>query len=118
MPDYRPLVIRLPDAEWDLSNRDKLQFLLAAATDRPRVFIDMSRVTFMDATCLGKLATIQGERFRKGGLRPATLVVAYPQVRRLLTLVGFDKAWPIFGTLDEALANDSAHDDLAHKAAM
>ena len=117
MPDYSPLVIRLKDAEWDLSARKKLQFLLAAAADRPRVFIDMSAVAFMDATCLGKLASMQGERFRKSGLRPATFIVAYPQVRRLFTLVGFDKVWPIFGTMDEALAADSPLSDLPFKAA-
>ena len=118
MREYQPLVIRLKDSEWDLSARKKLQFLLAAATDRPRVFIDMSAVTFMDATCLGKLASMQGERFRNGGLRPAALIVAYPHVRRLFTLVGFDKVWPIFGTLDEALADDPPLDDLPFKAAM
>ncbi len=118
MRENRPLVIRLKDAEWDLSARTKLQFLLAAATDRPRVFIDMSAVTFIDATCLGKLASMQGERFRQGGLRPATLIIAYPHVRRLFTLVGFDKVWPIFGTLEEALSNDSPLDDLPFKAAM
>jgi anti-anti-sigma factor len=117
MPDYRPLVIRLKDAEWDLSARTKLQFLLAAASDRPRVFIDMSAVTFMDATCLGKLASMQGERFRNG-LRPSTLIVTYPHVRRLFKLVGFDKVWPIFDSLDQALADDSPLDDLPYKAAI
>jgi anti-anti-sigma regulatory factor len=118
MREYQPLVIRLKDAEWDLSARKKLQFLLAAASDRPRVFIDMSAVTFMDATCLGKLASMQGERFRNGGLRPATLIIAYSNVRRLFTLVGFDKVWPIFGTLDEALSGDSPLDDLPYREAM
>jgi anti-anti-sigma factor len=118
MRDYQPLVIRLEDAEWDLSACSKLQFLLAAATDRPRVFIDMSQVTFMDATCLGKLASMQGERLRKGGLRPATLIITYAHVRRLFTLVGFDKVWPIFGTLEEALSGDSPLDDLPFKEAI
>lgn len=119
MPDYRPLVIRLKDAEWDLAARQKLQFLLAAGTDRPRVVIDMSAVTFMDATCLGKIAGMQADRFRNGGLSPASLIVAYPHVRRLLALVGFDKVWPVFRTLDEALsAADSPLDDLPFKAAV
>jgi anti-anti-sigma factor len=118
MPDYRPLVIRLKDAEWDLAARQKLQFLLAAGTDRPRVVIDMSAVTFMDATCLGKIAGMQADRFRKGGLSPAILIVAYPHIRRLLALVGFDKVWPVFRTLDEALSVDSPLDDLPFKAAV
>jgi hypothetical protein len=42
----------------------------------------------------------------------------YPAVRRLFKLVGFDKVWPIFGTLDEALAGDSPQDDLDYKAAI
>jgi anti-anti-sigma regulatory factor len=78
----------------------------------------MSAVTFMDATCLGKLANMQRERLGKTGFKPATVVVAYPAVRRLFKLVGFDKAWPIFGTLDEALADDSPPGDLAYKAAI
>jgi anti-anti-sigma factor len=118
MPDFRPLVIRLQDAEWDLSTCEKLRFLLVAATNQPRVIIDMSAVTFMDATCLGKLASMQRERLCKAGLRPAALVVAYPPLRRLFKLVGFEQAWPIFSTLDEALADGSPHDDLAYKAAI
>lgn len=118
MHDNRPLVIRLTDDEWDLSKRGKLQFLLSPATERPRVCIDMSAVTFMDASCLGKLANMQRERRRKAGLGPATFVVMYPAVRRLFKLVGFDKVWPIFGTLDEALAGDSPQDDLDYKAAI
>ena len=117
MYDDRPLVIQLSEAEWDLSARDTLQFLLAPATNRPRVFIDMSAVTFIDATCLGKLAVLQRERSCKFGLQPAVFVVAYRQVRRLFRLVGFDKLWPVFGTLREALANDS-HDDLTRRAAI
>jgi anti-anti-sigma factor len=118
MPDFRPLVVRLQDAEWDLSTCEKLRFLLIAATNQPRVVIDLSAVTFMDATCLGKLAGMQRERLGKAGLLPAALVVAYPPLRRLFTLVGFEHVWPIFSTLDEALAGDSPHDDVAYKPAM
>jgi anti-anti-sigma factor len=117
MRDYSPLIIRLNDIEWDLATREKLQFLLSAATDRLRVFIDMSAVAYMDATCLGKLARMQRERLCKAGFRPAALVVAHPNLRTLFELVGFDVAWPIFGTLDEALSDDSP-DDLTHRAAI
>jgi anti-anti-sigma regulatory factor len=118
MPDYRPLIIRLNDSEWDLATREKLQFLLGAATDRVRVFIDMSAVAYMDATCLGKLARMQRERLCKVGLTPATLVVAHPSLWALFKLVGFGTAWPMFATLDEALADDSPEDDLTHRAAI
>jgi anti-anti-sigma factor len=116
--DYRPLVIRLSDGEWDLSTRGKLQFLLSSAMDRRCVYIDMSAVAYMDAACLGKLACMQRERLCKAGFGPATLIVAHPSLRALLELVGFDEVWPIFGTLEDALSDDSPLDDLPYRAAI
>jgi anti-anti-sigma factor len=117
MRDYSPLIIRLKDVEWDLATRERLQFLLCEATDRLRVFIDMSAVAYMDATCLGKLARMQKERLCEAGFGPAALVVAHPNLRTLFELVGFGAAWPIFGTLDEALSDDSP-DDLTQRTAI
>lgn len=117
MPDCRPLIIRLKAAEWDVASREKLKFLLAAATERPRVYVDMSAVTYMDAACLGKLACMQRERVRKSGFRPAGFIVPCQQVRKLFSLVGFDLVWPIFGSLTEAFSDNSQYGS-PHKAAM
>lgn len=117
MTDYRPLLIQLKDGEWDLSSREKLRFLLLAATDRQHVYIDMSAVAYMDAACLGALASMQRDRLRKAGFGPATLIAAHPSLRTILELVGFDRAWPIFATLEEALS-DNSPDDLTSRAAI
>jgi anti-anti-sigma regulatory factor len=119
MLDYRPLVIRLQDAEWDLSTSGKLQFLLAAATDRLRVYIDLSVVTYLDAACLGKFARMQQKRVCKAGFEPAAFIIANPLIRRLFQLVRFDEVWPIFGSIDDALADDSPpHDDRGYRPAV
>jgi anti-anti-sigma factor len=117
MTDDRPLFIQLKGDEWDLSSREKLRFLLIAGADRRYVYIDMSAVAYMDAACLGALASMQRDRLRNAGFGPATLIAAHPSLRTVLELVGFDRAWPIFATLEEALS-DNSPDDLSSRAAI
>lgn len=101
-----PLVIYLQGPEWDISVKDKLEDALAPALDHPDVVLDLSAVTFMDSTCLGKLVHMYKERVNKHGFRPARLVIKSPNIQRLFRMVEFDKLWPMFGTLEEALAPD------------
>jgi len=98
----RPLILTLEAPEWDIDSSDALAALLAPATDCADVVVDLSAVSYIDSTCLGKLVGMRVKRSAKG-FEPARLVVTSPRVRRLFSIVHFDKIWPIFETLDEAL---------------
>jgi anti-anti-sigma factor len=100
------LVIELESPEWDISLKDELELALAPALKHPRVVIDLSAVTYMDSTCLGKLAVINQKRVLKHGFAHARLVITSPNIEKLFRTVKFDKIWPIFGSLDEAIGAD------------
>lgn len=76
--------------------------MLEPAREREAVLVDLSHVEFIDSTCLGKVAALQGKRM-VAGLAPAAIVVTTPQVRRLFAIVHFDTLWPVFESLDGAL---------------
>jgi anti-anti-sigma regulatory factor len=116
MNDDRPLVIRLLDAEWDLTTCDRLEAELLPTLDRPNVIIDMSRVTFLDSSCLRKLFKMHQERVITRGFEPASLIVTASNIRRLLAIVGFDEHWPVFETPEKALA--AAADVVRKKSAV
>lgn len=97
-----PFIVTLDAPEWDLASCGELAKLLEPAREPAAALVDLSRVDFIDSTCLGKIAALQGKRMA-GGLAPAALVVATPQVRRLFAIVQFDRLWPIFESLDDAL---------------
>ncbi len=81
---------------------------LARAVDEslpssPCLVIDMSRVTFVDSTGLGVLIGARN-RARQGG---GAVVLVHPPnlVRRLLVGTQLQQTFPVFDTLDEALAS-------------
>jgi anti-anti-sigma factor len=99
-----PVVVRLEAREWDIASADQLGELLATACEGPNVVIDMSRVEYFDSTCLGKLAVMQGKRTAKR-LPPARMVICSTQVRRIFHIVQYDRLWPIFDSMESALAD-------------
>jgi anti-anti-sigma factor len=113
MNDLRPLVITLREPEWDLTACDELEKHLAPAFSHPNVVIDMSAVTFIDSSCLRTLALMRQKRVTEGGFGPVRLVIEDSNIRRLFSVVGFDKLWPIFETLKEALDAANAVSALA-----
>jgi anti-sigma B factor antagonist len=67
------------------------------------VIVDLSDVTFMDSTGLGVLVTAWN---RCRGLEPVSkvaLVVATPEVERLLDVAGLADVFDTYNTLDEAI---------------
>lgn len=101
---YRPggwLVLEAV-GELDLQCVPRLRALLAAAGSR--VVIDLTRVTFMDASGLGVLA-VGGERARRSG-GAVRLVGACRQVRRIVVLTQLDGVLPMFETVREAMTED------------
>lgn len=101
-----PLTIRLK-GEWDLARADELEALLETAYDRPAVILDMSETTYTDSTCLGRLIKMRNHR-KEHDHPPAAIVLPSPRLRKLFEMVGFDKIWPLYDTMEEAL-RETAH---------
>lgn len=95
-----PLVITL-EGEWDLARAEDLEKALEPAYDSPLVILDMTNTTYADSTCLGRLIRMRAHR-RDKEFEAAHIVLPSPQLRKLFDLVGFDKIWPLFDTLEEA----------------
>jgi anti-sigma B factor antagonist len=91
-------------AEVDVSNADELrQLLLACAEEGHTVFVvDMSETAFCDSTGLHQLVRAHKRAIATGG--EVRLVIATPTVLRLFAIVGIDRFFPIFKSLDDAVA--------------
>lgn len=72
--------------------------------DDAHVIIDVTGVDTLDAALLAELAQLRLHR-RANGLLLGRLVVATQNVRNALSAVGFERHWPIFRTIDEAIAS-------------
>lgn len=102
MESAEPFIVTLGRVEYDLGSSEALQSLLEPAHERTNVIIDLSAVKYLDSASIEKLSRVRRERERKG-MRPAKLVIGSAQVRRLFEIMKFDRLWPIFFTLDDAL---------------
>lgn len=80
--------------------RDEL--LRAGEAEHPCVVVDLSRVTFIDSTGLGVLVGALKRVREKGAL---SLVCPQRQVRRVFEITGLTKVFPMFDTLDDAVAS-------------
>jgi|SRR5579884_433421 len=78
------------------------------------VVLDLGRVSFMDSTAIGVLVGLERSLAEGQWLALADL---QSDVRMTFEVTGLDGAFPIFGTVAEALARsaelDSAHDERA-----
>jgi anti-sigma B factor antagonist len=99
-------VISAP-VEVDVSNADGLrQRLLARADEGHAVLVvDMSETAFCDSTGLHQLVRAHKRAAAAGG--EVRLVITAPTVLRLFEIVGIDGFFPIFKSLDEAVASPS-----------
>ena len=97
-------VICLEESEWDVFNRARLSDALSSAVDRPRLVIDFSTARYFDSAAISVLLTLYRERFHERGFPPASLVVSAPNVRRTFQMMGVDRLWPLYWTLEEAVA--------------
>ncbi len=102
-----PLIVTV-DGEWDLARADELEALLQPTYERSNVILDMTHSTYADSTCLGRLIRMRTHRAEQG-FDPARIVLPSPQLRKLFDLVGFDRMWPLYDTLDEALDSFRTH---------
>lgn len=80
--------------------RDEL--MRAVASDNPCVVVDLSRVTFIDSTGLGVLVGAFKSVRERGAL---SLVCPQRSVRRVLEITGLTQVFPMYDTLEDAIAS-------------
>lgn len=72
--------------------------------DKKRIVIDLTGADVIEPAFLVELARLG--LYRRGRRMPlGRLVVDSPYVRNALTAVGFDRQWPLFRSLSEAIAS-------------
>ncbi|MBI4260659.1 MAG: STAS domain-containing protein [Actinobacteria bacterium] len=73
------------------------------ATD---IVVDMAEVDFLDSTGLGVLVGgLKRVKAKEGSL---SLVVTQDKILKIFDITGLSKVFPIFGTVDEAVAGSKA----------
>lgn len=97
-----PAIVRL-EGDWDIYRRDELHDRVAALYDKPKAIVDLSGVHYIDSTALSEFVRMRKTR-KAAGFPPARFVVTSPNVRKLFAMTGLDQVWPMFESLDDALA--------------
>jgi anti-anti-sigma factor len=94
-------VLRI-SGELDIATAAVLRDRIAAVLDDTvlPVIIDLSRVSFCDASGLTMLITVQRRANAHG--RTVALAGPRPNVRKLLRITGLDQAFPIYSSLVQA----------------
>lgn len=72
--------------------------------DQPLIVLDLTGVDTIDPAFLSEMAQLRVHR-REKGLLVGRLVIDSQHVRSALRAVGFERHWPIYETLDEAVAS-------------
>lgn len=72
--------------------------------DQSEIILDLRGIDLIGVTFLTELAHLRLYR-RNHGLLLGRLVVDSQQARSALSAVGFDRNWPIFKTIEEAIAS-------------
>ena len=72
--------------EYDLSRKEELAAFLASVSGKKPVVLDVTRVTYVDSSFLNELGMLRS-RLKNARI---TLQGAKPQLRRVLSLLGFD----------------------------
>ena len=109
-------VVTAPE-EIDITTAPELRTALleAAAHGHGTLVVDMTRTRFCDSSGLHTLlAAHKRAQAEDGELR---LAITAAPVLRVLALTGIDRMIPNFTTLDEALAQTSAHEPNGHRRA-
>lgn len=95
-------------AEIDITNASGLQTALldAAARGPGTLVVDMTRTQFCDTAGLHALVSARKRAQAEGG--EVLLVITGAAVQRIFAVTGLDGVFPIFATLEEALAQTPA----------
>ncbi len=79
------------EGEYDIADREALATLFGALPADGPATIDMTKVTYLDATMLSELVKLQA-RFKE---HPIKLLVRSNNIRRVLRIVRFDQLFEI-----------------------
>ncbi|HZO93632.1 MAG TPA: STAS domain-containing protein [Candidatus Baltobacteraceae bacterium] len=82
--------------EIDIHDADRLRTLFDACAQGKPVLVDLSRVTYLDSTALNELARLRRR------CDDVAIVVASPQIERILEIVGFTSTFRIVRSRAEA----------------
>ena len=99
----KPTVIEISD-ECDAWSREKIESLFEHAVAAAEVVLNFARTRYVDAACLELVARLQRTRLQRG-LASCRLVIPPGHIRRVFGIVGFDRIFPIFASMSEALAS-------------
>ena len=91
--------------EWDIYRREELRGRLEPAKSEPHVVLDLTTAKYITSTLIGELIITQRHR-QECRLPDLTLAVKSAFVRRLLGATGLDEMFPIYDSVEEALADD------------
>jgi anti-anti-sigma regulatory factor len=89
--------------EYDIAVRKPLRTDLSRLRDARRVVLDLSEVTFFDASAIGELIHLHNERAARS-LERETAVVRKAHLLRIFKLVGLDELLELTSSLETALA--------------
>ncbi|HET9091441.1 MAG TPA: STAS domain-containing protein [Acidimicrobiales bacterium] len=101
--EERASILRIR-GDLDLSASSALRALLLdeVGLDGPPIVLDLGEVPFIDSTCLGVLiGALREVGESRGALR---LAAAQPRVRRAFEIAALDDLFPLYPSVDEALA--------------
>ncbi len=103
--DHNGIIVFNLEGRVDSSGAGEMDSTLqqAAAEGNRRMVLDMSSVTYINSAGLRTLADILTQnRANDGDLR---LVALNPKVERVFKIIGFDRFFDIYDSVDQALAN-------------
>ncbi|MQA28172.1 MAG: anti-sigma factor antagonist [Micromonosporaceae bacterium] len=90
----------------DLATAPELRTALhEALTERAKIVVDMSDLRFLDSTGLGVLVRVHKKAKAAGGVVAFTSVPG--NVVKILEVTCLDRVFPVYDTVDEALADDT-----------
>lgn len=95
------MIVRLP-ADPDLYEPAQLEALLAPLVDADAAVVDLRDAPYVTSAVLSSLVLLKRKRGRDAA--PVTLICTSPFVKRILTAVEFDRAFPVYDS-EEAVAS-------------
>lgn len=102
-----PKVVTLSD-EWDIARREEIRDILEDVGAEPCLILDLTAVSYMDSSALNAFMRLQ--RLRDDHDLPPAYVAISRQVQRVWEIVGFQKHFPTFSTLQEACSAALGHE--------
>ncbi|HZY98397.1 MAG TPA: STAS domain-containing protein [Candidatus Baltobacteraceae bacterium] len=95
-----PSIVSL-SGEFDIDRQHELRETLEPFYAQPYLIVDLSRVEYVDSSCLCEFMRMRRAR-SDAGARPACFVVDERRFGRLFHFLGLDEVFPVVHSLEEA----------------